>query len=178
MSRVGKQEIKIPAGVELKQDGSTITIKGPLGTLTRDFTGEVAIKIDGDLVTLEPARQTKFLRSLWGTYASHLQNMIEGVTKGYEKKMTIEGVGYKVNVQGNKVVLDIGLSHSVQLEIPEGVKMTVEKNNFAVSGIDKELVGQFAATIRDHKRVEPYKGKGIRYVGEVVLRKQGKKSTA
>ncbi|HYC83309.1 MAG TPA: 50S ribosomal protein L6 [Candidatus Paceibacterota bacterium] len=176
MSRIGKQVIAIPKGVEITQNGTTFTVKGPLGSLTREFLTDIAITMADGSVTLLPKRENKFLKSLWGTYSSHIQNMIEGVTKGFEKKMAIEGVGFKVNLAGNTLVLDLGFSHQVKLEIPQGIKMTVEKNNFSVAGIDKDAVGEFAAKIRSHKKTEPYKGKGIRYVGEFIRRKQGKKS--
>ncbi len=178
MSRIGKKLITLPAKVEVTLDKGLLTVKGPLGTLSRHFADDITITITGAEITLLPAKENVYTRALWGTYASHILNMIEGVTKGYEKKLTIEGVGYKVNAQGNKLVLEIGLSHPVEVLIPEGIKAVIEKNNFAFSGIDKEQVGEFAARIRAYKKTEPYKGKGIRYVGEVVRRKQGKKSVA
>jgi large subunit ribosomal protein L6 len=178
MSRIGKQPITIPAGVTATLAAGVLTITGPLGTLTRSFDADIAITLttDGKEITLLPAKDTVYSRALWGTYGSHIKNMVIGVTKGYEKKLSIEGVGYKVSVQGDKLVLDIGLSHSVMVPIPVGVKATAEKGNFAFSGIDKEAVGQFAARIRAFKPTEPYKGKGIRYEGEHVRRKQGKKT--
>lgn len=178
MSRVGKKIIVIPEKVEVKKDGRLLTVKGPLGTLTREFKDDITININDKEITLAPVINTVFSRALWGTYGSHIQNMIEGVTKGYEKKLTIEGVGFKVNVQGSKFVLDIGLSHSVEVPIPDGIKAVTEKNNFTISGIDKEKVGEFSAKIRAYKKTEPYKGKGIRYVGEKVRRKQGKKTVS
>jgi large subunit ribosomal protein L6 len=178
MSRIGKRIITIPEKVEVAQNGDTLTVKGPLGVLTRTFNPVILFTINGREITLTPQKTDADTRSLWGTYGSHLANMIEGVTKGYEKKMQIEGVGYKVNVVGNKVVMELGLSHSVEVPIPEGIKAVSDKTGFAFSGIDKELVGEFSAKIRDYKRTEPYKGKGIRYVGEFIRRKQGKKSTA
>lgn len=178
MSRIGKKIINIPEKVEISLVGRTLTVKGPLGTLARDFKPVIEIKINGQEITLNPTKNDVETRSLWGTYSSHISNMIEGVTKGFEKKMSIEGVGYKVNISGNKVVMDLGLSHSVEVVIPEGIKAVSEKNNFSFSGIDKELVGQFSAKIRAYKKTEPYKGKGIRYVGEYIRRKQGKKSSA
>jgi large subunit ribosomal protein L6 len=178
MSRIGKKIINIPAGVEVTLDKGTLTVKGPLGTLVRSFKTVIEININGKEITLNPTKNDVETRSLWGTFSSHISNMIEGVTKGFEKKMSIEGVGYKVNVVGDKVVMSLGLSHGVEVKIPEGIKAVSEKNNFAFSGIDKELVGQFSAKIRAYKKTEPYKGKGIRYVGEFIRRKQGKKSTA
>ncbi len=176
MSRIGKQPITLPAGVTASFDGHTLTVKGPMGTLTRPFKSDVAITIDGTTVTLAPAYNSPFTAALWGTYGSHINNMIEGVTKGFEKKMILEGIGYKFNVQGDKIVMALGFSHPVEMAIPAGVKVAAEKNNIVVSGIDKELVGSFAAKIRANKVTEPYKGKGIRYEGEFVRRKQGKKT--
>lgn len=178
MSRIGKKIINIPDKVEVAKNGRLLTVKGPLGSLTREFKDDIAVNLNEKEITLAQTVNTVFSRALWGTYGSHILNMIEGVTKGYEKKLTIEGVGYKVNVQGNNFVLDIGLSHSVPVPIPEGIKVVTEKNNFTISGIDKDKVGEFAAKIRAYKKVEPYKGKGIRYVGEKVRRKQGKKNVA
>ena len=176
MSRIGKQPINLPAGVTANFDGSTLTVKGSLGTLTRSFKSDVAIKIEGNVLSLMPAYNSPFTAALWGTYASHINNMIAGVTKGYEKKMILEGIGYKFNVQGNKIVMALGLSHPVEMDIPADLKVSSEKNNILVSGIDKERVGEFAAKIRAYKVTEPYKGKGIRYEGEFVRRKQGKKT--
>jgi len=178
MSRIGKQIINIPEKVEVILDKGVLTVKGPLGTLSRAFKPVIEININGKEITLNPLKNDVETRSLWGTYGSHIANMIEGITKGFEKKLSIEGVGFKVNIVGDKVVMNLGFSHSIEVQIPEGIKAVSEKNNFAFSGIDKELVGQFSAKIRAYKKTEPYKGKGIRYVGEFIRRKQGKKSTA
>lgn len=178
MSRIGKRIITIPEKVEVTLADGVLTVKGPLGTLSREFKPVIAINIAGSEITLAPTKNDVDTRSLWGTYGSHIANMIEGVTKGYEKKMQIEGVGYKVNVVGDKVVMALGLSHDVIVPIPAGIKAVSDKTGFAFSGIDKELVGEFSAKIRAYKKTEPYKGKGIRYVGEFIRRKQGKKSTA
>jgi large subunit ribosomal protein L6 len=178
MSRIGKRIITIPEKVEVTLVDGLLTVKGPLGTLARSFKPMIEININGKEITLNPKKLDVEHRAMWGTYGSHIANMIEGVTKGYEKKMAIEGVGFKVNIVGNKVVMALGFSHPVEVEIPDGIKATSEKNNFAFSGIDKELVGSFAAKVRSYKVTEPYKGKGIRYVGEVIRRKQGKKSTS
>lgn len=177
MSRIAKQPIEIPKGVTIAMtpDGE-LEVKGSLGVLRRKFSSVVEIKIDGDSVLLVPKEKTKLATALWGTYASHIKNMIEGVTKGFEKKMIIEGVGFKVALAGDTLTLDLGFSHNIKLTVPKDVKVVVEKNNFTVSGFDKEAVGQFAASIRSLKPTEPYKGKGIRYEGEKVLRKQGKKN--
>ncbi len=176
MSRIGKQPITLASGVTAAFDGHTLTVKGPLGTILRSFKSDVTITITDNVLTLVPAYQSVFTAALWGTYASHVNNMIQGVTKGYEKKMILEGIGYKFNVQGDKIVMALGLSHPVEMVIPSDVKVAVEKNIITVSGIDKERVGEFAAKIRAHKVTEPYKGKGIRYDTEFVRRKQGKKT--
>ena len=176
MSRLGKKGITIPTGTTVTQNGTIITVKGPLGELTRDFTGAVEIKIEGSEVSFVPKNNSKESRALWGTYASHFRNMVNGVTKAFEKKLLIEGVGYKVEMQGATLVFSLGFSHKVPLEIPKDVKAVVEKNTITLSSSNKESVGHFAAVIRSHKKPEPYKGKGIRYSDEVVRRKQGKKS--
>jgi large subunit ribosomal protein L6 len=176
MSRLGKKGVNIPTGATVTQDGTTVTVKGPLGELTRDFPGSVEIKIEGSEVSFVPKNNSKESRALWGTYASHVLNMVNGVTKAFEKKLLIEGVGYKVEMQGSTLVFSLGFSHKVPLEIPKDVKAVVEKNTITLSSPNKESVGHFAAVIRSHKKPEPYKGKGIRYSDEVVRRKQGKKS--
>jgi large subunit ribosomal protein L6 len=154
-----------------------LTAKGPLGTLSRVLPDVIKVTIENGEVTLRPdhGENNVAIRSLWGTIASHLINMIEGVTKGYTKKLIIEGVGYRAAVAGTNVALSLGLSHPVSLPIPAGIKVVVEKNLVTITGFDKELVGQFAATFRGYKVPEPYKGKGIRYEGEIIRRKEGKK---
>ncbi len=159
-------------------DGRTVTVKGPLGELSRRFDDGVDIKIEDGAVVLSPARNSGFIRALWGTYASHVRNMIEGVSKGFEKKLILEGVGYKVQADGKNIVLNLGFSHPVTVEILEGVKVGVEKNVISISGTDKEKVGEFSARIRALKKPEPYKGKGIRYENETVRRKAGKKAAS
>lgn len=176
MSRLGKKGVSIPTGTTVTQNGTMITVKGPLGELTRDFSGSVEIKIEGSEVSFVPKNSSKEARALWGTYASHFSNMVNGVTKVFEKKLLIEGVGYKVEMQGMTLVFSLGFSHKVPLEIPKDVKAVVEKNTITLTSPNKESVGHFAAVIRSHKKPEPYKGKGIRYSDEVVRRKQGKKS--
>jgi len=176
MSRIGKQEIQIPTGVKLTQNGSILTVSGPKGTLARPFRDDVAIKINENTVTLEPKRNDKFSRSLWGTYASHIKNMIKGVETPYQKKLILEGVGFKSEVKGKEFHFALGFSHPVVVKIPEGLTATAEKNNITITGIDKELVGSFTAGIRALKKPEPYKGKGMRYDDEVIRRKQGKKT--
>lgn len=178
MSRLGKQPIAIPAGVKVDYTNGVLTVTGPKGTVTTNLKNPaVTVTVNPDNITVTPVGDNVESRTLWGTYASHIKNSLEGVTNGFEKKMIIEGVGFKFNVAGDTVVLDIGFSHQVKLKIPAEVKVAVEKNIMTVSGASKEAVGQFAAQIRGRKPVEPYKGKGIRYDNEFVLRKQGKKST-
>ena len=176
MSRIGKQEIQIPGGVEVNQNGSVFTVKGPKGTLTKTFRDDITIKIEGKMITLNIKRNDKFSKSLWGTYASHIKNMIAGVQTPYQKKLILEGVGFKSEVKGKDLVFALGFSHPVIVKIPEGITATAEKNNITISGIDKELVGSFTAGIRALKKPEPYKGKGMRYEDEVIRRKQGKKT--
>ncbi|MCA9353244.1 50S ribosomal protein L6 [Candidatus Nomurabacteria bacterium] len=176
MSRVGKQEIKIPSGVKVELKDNVLTVEGPLGKLQREVRDEVTININSDMVTFTPNKEDKFSKSLWGTYASHVKNMVEGVQKPYEKKLILEGVGFKSELQGKELVFGLGFSHQVRVPVPEGITATAEKNVITISGIDKELVGNFAASVRALKKPEPYKGKGFRYDGEVIRRKQGKKS--
>ncbi|MFT5281161.1 MAG: large subunit ribosomal protein L6 [Flavobacteriaceae bacterium] len=176
MSRLAKRPIEIVEGVTLTQEGTSITVKGPKGELTRDFTGDISIVISDKEITLTKDKESVFTRALWGTYASHLVNMMEGVTKGFEKKLIIEGVGFKSEVKGNTLVMALGFSHDVEMAIPEGLTITAEKNHLTISGINKETVGAFTSEIRMKKKPEPYKGKGIRYVDEIVRRKQGKKN--
>jgi large subunit ribosomal protein L6 len=177
MSRIGKQEIKIPKGVEVKKEGNYFTVKGPKGTLTKTFRDDITITIKEDLITLNTNRNDKFSKALWGTYASHIKNMITGVQTPYSKKLILEGVGFKSEVKGKEFVFALGFSHPVIVKIPDTITATADKNNITISGIDKELVGSFTAMVRALKKPEPYKGKGMRYEGEVIRRKQGKKTT-
>lgn len=178
MSRIGKQKIEIPTKTEVIVGDGIVTVKGPGGELTRSFRPDVEIKVEGNIVVVNTTRDTILSRALWGTYASHIINMIQGVNEPYVKKLVIEGVGYKGEVSGSDVVLNVGFSHQVKLSIPDNITATIEKNVITISGIDKETVGQFAAEIRSKKKPEPYKGKGIRYEDEVVRRKQGKRAVA
>lgn len=175
MSRIGKQKIVIPENTKVTRDGGLFTIEGPQGTLTREFRDEIDISIEGAEINLKPHRNDAFSRALWGTYASHLKNMIQGVNAPYEKKLIVEGVGFKSEVSESELVLSLGFSHKVHVVIPEALTVSAEKNVITVSGIDKELVGGFAAKVRALKKPEPYKGKGIHYEGEVIRRKAGKK---
>ena len=176
MSRIGKQEILIPATVKVTQSGNTLTVVGPKGTLSRVFRDDIAITLADKIITLNIKRNDKFSKSLWGTYASHIKNMIQGVETPYQKKLILEGVGFKSEVKGKEFNFALGFSHPVIVKIPEGITATAEKNNITISGIDKELVGSFTAAIRALKKPEPYKGKGMRYDDEVIRRKQGKKT--
>lgn len=177
MSRIGKNPIIIPSKTEVTQNGSVLTVKGPLGTLSREFRKEVEVVITGNEVQVSPTRDTIFARALWGTTAAHIRNMIHGVNTLFVKKLILEGVGFKSAVNGGELVLNLGFSHPVPLVIPQGLTVTAEKNIITVSGIDKEVVGAFAALMRSKKKPEPYKGKGIRYEKEIVRRKEGKKSS-
>ena len=176
MSRLGKTPIALPSGVTATKDDNTVTVKGPKGTLTRDFTDVVAIAIENNEITTTPTNEERLTMSLWGTYASHLRNMVVGVTEGFKKQLELQGVGFRWAVAGNALEMQLGFSHPVKMDIPEGVDVVIEKNIMTITGINKEVVGAFAADIRARKKPEPYKGKGIRYVGEEVRRKQGKKS--
>ncbi len=177
MSRIGKQLIKIPEKTEvsLSADG-TVKVKGPLGELVRKFRPEIAIKVENGEVTLSPLRNALEVKAMWGTSAAHIKNMIEGVSKAFEKKLLLEGIGFKSEVKGTDLNLSLGFSHPVKIAIPGGLKVTAEKNVITVSGMNKDLVGQVTAKIRSLKKPEPYKGKGMRYDTEVIRRKQGKKA--
>lgn len=177
MSRIGKTPIIIPEKTEVTKHGSLLTVKGPLGELSRDFRKEIDITIADNEIRVSPVKDTIFARALWGTTAAHIQNMIHGVNALFVKKLILEGVGFKSAVSGTNIILNLGFSHPVSLEIPKGLTVTAEKNIITVSGIDKEVVGSFAALMRSKKKPEPYKGKGLRYEKEVVRRKEGKKSS-
>jgi len=176
MSRIGKKVITLPEKTEIKVADRSVSVKGPLGELTRDLHPVIEVKVEGNTVSFVPKKDTLESRALWGTYASHVINMVKGVNTPFEKKLILEGIGYKSEVKGDKIVFALGFSHPVEVAIPAGLKVTAEKNVIVVSGSDKELVGAFAANIRSLKKPEPYKGKGMRYHDEVIARKQGKKS--
>ncbi|MBU2025880.1 MAG: 50S ribosomal protein L6 [Patescibacteria group bacterium] len=176
MSRIGKQPIEIPSGVEVNVKGQELKVKGQKGELVLNCHKNIEIRKDAKELVLKPKSLEKpGALALWGTYRMLVFNMIEGVTRGFEKKLELQGTGYKVSVSGKKLVMELGFSHSVEVEAPEGINFSVEKNQITVSGIDKQMVGQVAADIRAKKKVEPYKGKGIRYLDEFVRRKEGKK---
>lgn len=176
MSRVGKQQINIPAKTEVKLIDGMLTVKGPKGELVRHFKDSVEITIAENMITLLPKRKDVATNALWGTYAAHISNMVEGVNTPFTKKLIIEGIGFKADVKGTDLHLALGFSHPVIVAIPAGLTVVHEKGTLTISGIDKELVGGFTADIRALKKPEPYKGKGIRYHDEVIRRKQGKKS--
>ncbi len=175
MSRVGRMPIAIPAGVTVDiAENNHVTVKGPKGTLEKSLPVEMTIDKDGETIEVKRPNDLKKMKSLHGLTRSLLANMVTGVTDGYEKKLEVNGVGYRATKQGKKLVLNLGYSHPVEMEDPEGLETKVEGNVITVSGIDKEKVGQFAAEIRDKRRPEPYKGKGIKYADEVIRRKVGK----
>lgn len=178
MSRIGKKPIAIPAGAEASVSANIVTVKGPKGSLSFAFRREVAVKVAEGQVTVEKMGSTKLAQALWGTTAKMIQNMLEGVTTGFQKQLELNGVGYRMAVQGKKLNLALGFSHPVEMAIPEGLEAKVEGNVLTVSGIDRQVVGQFAAVTKKLKPVEPYKGKGFRYVGELVRRKEGKKASS
>ena len=175
MSRVGSSAITIPPDVTLSNDGGVIVVKGKNGELSTMLHSDVELSVADNVATLKPARDTRQAKALWGTMRSNLNNMVVGVTEGFTRKLEINGVGYRAAMQGNKLVLSLGFSHPVEMEAPEGITFKVENNTkVIVSGIDKELVGNEAAKVRAIRPPEPYKGKGIRYEGEWILRKAGK----
>jgi len=177
MSRLANKPISIPDGVKVTLDDILLVVTGRLGELQRSFTNSaIAIRIEEDGVVLERKDDTKESQSLLGTYASHVSNMIHGVSDGYEKRLIVEGVGFRSEVKGKNLELALGFSHPVSVPIPDGLEITAEKNVITVRGIDKDLVGGFASQVRLLKKPEPYKGKGIRYDGEQIIRKQGKRA--
>src|SRR3989338_3898186 len=175
MSRVGKKPLAVPAGVDIKIEGGAVRVKGPKGELTLALHPHVTLTVaDGQLkVTVADETDVKD-RALWGLFRRLLENMVTGVTKGFEKKLEINGIGFKAAIAGAKLKLEVGYSHDVDFEVPKDVKVSVEKNIITVSGIDRQLVGETAAKIRAIKKPEPYKGKGIKYADEVIRRKAGK----
>lgn len=178
MSRVGKKPILIPEGVEVKTEGQKVIAKGPKGELSQEIRPEIKVEIKEGKVSLSPQIESKKTPALWGLSRSLLFNIISGVNVGFERKLEIEGIGFKALLEGEDLVLYVGYSHPVKLRIPKELKVLIEKNIIIVSGPNKELVGQFSAIIRRTKPCEPYKGKGIKYSGEKVRRKVGKKVVA
>ncbi|MBO7333989.1 MAG: 50S ribosomal protein L6 [Lachnospiraceae bacterium] len=175
MSRIGRMPIAIPAGVTVDiAENNKVTVKGPKGTLERVLPKEMEIKLEGADITVSRPNDLKKMKSLHGLTRTLINNMVTGVSAGYEKKLEVNGVGYRAAKSGKKLTLSLGYSHPVEMEDPEGIETVVEGNTITVKGIDKEKVGQFAAEIRDKRRPEPYKGKGIKYADEVIRRKEGK----
>ena len=175
MSRIGRMPVTVPAGVEVKNDNNLLTVKGPKGELTQQFSKELGIEIAEGVINVTRPSDDKRHRSLHGLTRSLIANMVEGVTNGYSKTLEIEGVGYRAAKSGNKVTLNLGFSHPVILEETDIIKIDVPApNKLVISGIDKQAVGQFAAEVREKRPPEPYKGKGIRYAGEHIIRKEGK----
>ncbi len=175
MSRIGKAPIEVPSKVEITIDGNVVTVKGPLGQLTRTFRPEVEIVRDGNVVYVNRRSEDRVSRALHGLSRTLLNNMIVGVDKGFTKQLEMVGVGYRAQVQGRKLVMQLGYSHPIELDPPAGIEITVEANTkIAVKGYDKQTVGDIAAQIRAYRKPEPYKGKGVRYAGERVRRKAGK----
>ena len=175
MSRLGKQPVTIPAGVTVDFKEGNLKITGPKGSLEREIKKDISLTIEDASIVLEP-NKTVNAPALWGTYAAHIRNMVKGVTEGFTIILDIEGVGYRSEVKGKDLVLSMGFSHPVVLEIPEGITATVDKSSITLVGANKDTLGQFAANVRRVRPPEPYKGKGIRYRGEFIIRKQGKKA--
>jgi len=180
MSRIGKKPIIILDGVEVKTEGQNVMIKGPKGELLQKIPSEVKVEIKDNQIFVQPFSEKSLIdnkqtKAIWGLIRALLANMVEGAKNGFEKKLEIQGIGFKAAVEGNILVLNVGFSHLVKINIPQELKILVEKNIITILGINKELVGQFSATIRKIKPPEPYKGKGIRYLGEQVRKKVGKK---
>ena len=176
MSRIGKKPVELPSGVEASVSGQTVSIKGPKGQRTFTATDDVTLTVADNAVSVEPRGKSKRARQQWGMSRTQVQNLVTGVTDGFKEELEINGVGYRAQAQGNKVTLNLGLSHDVIFEVPEGVTVTTPKNTeIVVEGIDQQLVGQVAANIREWRKPEPYKGKGIKYKDEYIFRKEGKK---
>jgi large subunit ribosomal protein L6 len=176
MSRVGKKPVAVPAGVTANVDGQTVKVKGPKGAVQLVLHGDVGAKLEAGTIQVDPRNETKLARALWGTSRALIANLITGVTKGFEQRLEITGVGYRASVQGKNLQIALGYSHDIVHPIPDGITIATPKpTEIVVTGIDKQKVGQVAANIRDYRPPEPYKGKGIKYAGEFIFRKQGKK---
>ena len=176
MSRIGKKPVDLPSGVSATLSGQTIEVKGPKGTRSFTATDDVTLKVEDNVVTIEPRGKSKRARQQWGMSRTQVQNCVTGVTDGFKKELEISGVGYRAQMQGNVLKLSLGYSHDVNFEVPEGVTVKADKpTEISVEGTDQQLVGQVAANIREWRKPEPYKGKGIKYKDEYVFRKEGKK---
>lgn len=176
MSRVGKNPIVLPAGVEATFSGRQLAVKGPKGNLNWEIPFEVAFTFEDNTITFSPKKEDKQSLALWGLSRAMVNNMVVGVKEGFEKKLELRGVGYRASAQGQKLTMSLGYSHPVEMQVPAGLTVTVENNTgITVTGFDKQAVGQFAADVRAKRKPEPYKGKGVRYLGENVIMKEGKK---
>jgi large subunit ribosomal protein L6 len=176
MSRIGKKPVSVPQGVTANVEGQTVKVKGPKGALQLVIPDEVAVKMDKNAIQVDPRNETKRARSMWGTSRTLINNLMTGVTKGYERKLEITGVGYRAAVQGKNLQLSLGYSHEVNYPIPEGIAIATPKpTEIVITGIDSKKVGQVAAEIREYRPPEPYKGKGVKYADEYIFRKEGKK---
>jgi len=176
MSRIGKQPVELPSGVEASVSGQTVSVKGPKGTRAFTATDDVTIRLDEGRLVVEPRGKSKRARQQWGMSRTQVANVVAGVSQGFRKELEIQGVGYRAQMQGAVLKLNLGLSHDVDFPVPDGVTVTCPKQTeIVVEGIDQQLVGQVAANIREWRAPEPYKGKGIRYKGEFIFRKEGKK---
>lgn len=176
MSRIGKKPIEIPQTVKVTIENQKILVEGPKGKLEKKLPTQIGVKIENNKIIVFPKTSEKNIKALWGTIRQLIFNMVEGVSKGFEKKLEIKGLGYKAQVEGENLVLSVGFAHPLIFKIPKELKVTVDKNIISVFGIDKELVGQFAAKIREIRPAEPYKEKGIKYLGEKIIRKVPKKA--
>lgn len=176
MSRIGKKPVALPSGVTAKLENGTLSVKGPKGELSMSTSELIDYKVEGEEIIVAPANKTKQARQYWGMQRTLVSNLVEGVTDGFSKVLEITGVGYRAQAQGKKLKLQLGFSHDVDLDVPEGLDVkTPDQTTVEISGIDKQKVGQFAAEIREWRKPEPYKGKGVKYRGEYVFRKEGKK---
>ncbi len=176
MSRIGKKPVSVPTGVTASVEGQTVKVKGPKGAVQLVVPDDVIVALDKGMVKIDPRNDSKRARSMWGTYRTLVSNLVTGVTKGFEEKLEITGVGYRAAVQGKSLNLQLGFSHDVTFAIPEGIAITTPKpTEINISGINKQTVGQVAAEIRGYRPPEPYKGKGVKYAGEYIFRKEGKK---
>ncbi len=176
MSRIGKKAVTVPAGVTATVNGKELSVKGPKGTLAMQMSDLITFDIQSDSIGVQPANDTKKARAFWGMQRTMVQNLVTGVTEGFSKKLLITGVGYRAAAQGNKLKLQLGYSHDVDIDVPAGIEVkTPDQTTVEISGADKQKVGQLAAEIRRWRKPEPYKGKGIKYAGEFIFRKEGKK---
>ncbi|MEL0023235.1 MAG: 50S ribosomal protein L6 [Alphaproteobacteria bacterium] len=176
MSRVGSCAITIPADVTFSHDGGLVVVKGKNGELSAPLHSDVTLSVDDNVATLKPARDTRQAKALWGTMRAQISNMVVGVSAGFTRNLQINGVGYRAAMQGNKLVLNLGFSHPVEMDVPAGLSVAVENNTtIVISGADKQLLGQFASEVRGKRPPEPFKGKGVKYADEYIVRKEGKK---